>query len=168
MNNGLEQVKNALIAALEAAGLQARSAFSPGWTQEYSEPVVAVGLRSGESRGDAFNFYLGIQEDPKTLKQQEVYGMRLELRLSLDIYSPAQGGSAGAEHTLVLLHQVMLNGLPAGLKPESLQWEEMHWDEETEMFLRRGELSCCAHFTASVSEDGALLSDFILKGRLSK
>lgn len=168
MNRGLEQVKSALMDALAEAGVKARAAFEPGWAKEYDESVVAVGFRSGESRGDAFSFYLGMQTDPETLGEREVYGMRLDMTLSLDIYSPAMAGAAGCERTLEALHQVLLKGLPAGLRPESLQWEEMEWDEATGMFLRKGSLACCAHFTASVSEDGALLSDFILKGRLTK
>ena len=32
------------------------------------------------------------------------------------------------------------------------------------MFLRRGSLSCGAYFTAAATEEGVLLSDFILKG----
>ena len=47
--NGLEQVKAALSAALERAGIAAQAAFSPGWARSYSQPVVAVGLRQGES-----------------------------------------------------------------------------------------------------------------------
>ena len=36
------------------------------------------------------------------------------------------------------------------------------------MFLRRGSLSCSAFFTALAEEDGALISDFILKGVVTK
>ena len=36
------------------------------------------------------------------------------------------------------------------------------------MFLRRGTLSCGAYFTAAATEDGALLTDFILKGVMTK
>ena len=55
-------------------------------------------------------------------------------------------------------------GLPSGLKPRELKWEEAVWDPDTAMFLRRGSLTCDAYFTAAISEDGLLLSDFILKG----
>ena len=55
MNRGLEQVRDAVSDALEKAGLAVCPAFSPGWAKQYSTPVAAVGLRSGESRSDAFN-----------------------------------------------------------------------------------------------------------------
>lgn len=90
--------------------------------------------------------------------------MRLELKLSLDIYAPASVGAAGCDKTLEGLHQVMLEGLPSGLRPSELRWEETVWDQDTAMFLRRGSLSCGAYFTAAATEEGVLLSDFILKG----
>ena len=166
--NGLEQVKAALSAALERAGIAAQAAFSPGWARSYSQPVVAVGLRQGESRGGALSSYLGQRTDPDTQLCQEVYGMRLELTLSLDIYCPPGEGAARCDNVLEGLHQVMLEGLPAGLRPSELKWEETAWDEDTAMFLRRGSLSCTAFFAAAASEDGLWLTDFILKGVVTR
>ena len=90
--------------------------------------------------------------------------MQRDLTLSLDIYAPARMGAAGCDGALETLHQVVLQGLPSGLKPRELKWEEAVWDPDTAMFLRRGSLTCDAYFTATISEDGLLLSDFILKG----
>ena len=164
MNRGLEQVRDAVAAALEQAGLAVCPAFSPGWAKRYAVPVAAVGLRSGESRSDAFNSYLGRQLDPDTQAPQELYGMRLDMTLSLDIYAPAESGAAGCDRALNTLHQVMLEGLPSGLRPTELRWEEAVWDETTAMFLRRGSFSCSAYFVATATEEGAWLTDFILKG----
>ena len=161
--SGLEQVKRAIAGALEKAGIAARLAFEPGWAKGYSGPVVAVGLRRGESRGGAMGRYLG-----QTPDRREVYGLQLELTLSMDLYSPAELGAPGCDSALETLHQVMLSGLPAGLRPAELRWEETVWDEDTAMFVRRGSLSCGAYFTAEASEDGVLLTDFILKGVVRK
>ncbi len=166
--NGLEQVKTAIAGALEGSGLAARIAFAPGWTKEYSGPVAAVGLRTGESRGGALGSYLGQRVDPETQVSREIYGMRLDLTLSLDVYCPPALGAAGCDGALETLHRVVLGGLPSGLKPTELKWEESAWDEDTGMFLRKGSLCCEAFFTASVSEDGALITDFILKGTVTK
>ena len=166
--SGLEQVKRAIAGALEKAGIAARLAFEPGWAKGYSGPAVAVGLRRGESRGGALSSYLGQQEDPETRDCREVYGMRMELTLSLDIYCPPEEGAAGCDSVLEALHQIVLERLPSGLKPGGLKWEETVWDEDTSMFLRRGSLTCGAYFIAAASEDGALLSDFILKGVVTK
>lgn len=162
--NGLEQVKAAIAAALERAGIRTQTAYAPGWAKAYTGPVAAVGLRMGESRSDALNSYLGQRTDPDTQISQEVYGIRLALTLSLDIYCPPEEGPASGESVLEALHQVMLEGLPAGLRPTELKWEEASWDPDTAMFLRRGSLACNAYFIAAAAEDGAILSDFILKG----
>ena len=161
--NGLEQVKQAVAGALNQAGLAVRTAFEPGWAARCDRPVAAVGLRTGESRGGAMGRYLG-----QTPDRREVYGLQLELTLSMDLYSPAELGAPGCDSALETLHQVMLSGLPAGLKPAELRWEETVWDEDTAMFVRRGSLSCGAYFTAEASEDGVLLTDFILKGVVRK
>lgn len=167
--SGLEQVKSAIVSALERAGLPALAAFPPGWAKRYGGAVAAVGLRTGESRGGAMGSYLGRQVDPATLVSREVYGMRLELTLSLDIYCPPEAGAAGCDGALEKLHQAMLEGLPSGVRPAELKWEEVRWDEDTAMFLRKGSLSCAAFFTASAPDDeGPALSDFILKGVVSK
>lgn len=162
--NGLEQVKRAVAAALEKAGVAAQTAYAPGWAEAYQEPVVAVGLRTGEAKGGALGSYLGRRVDPETLVYREVYGMRLDLTLSLDIYCPPGEGAGRCDGALEILHQVMLDGLPSGIKPSELKWEEAAWDEDTAMFLRKGSLTCGAFFVGEASEDGTLLSDFILKG----
>ena len=166
--NGLEQVKDAVAAALEKANIRTQTAYAPDWAKAYSGPVVAVGLRTGESRGGALSSYLGQRTDPKTQICQEVYGIRLDLTLSLDIYCPPEEGAAGGERVLEALHQIMLEGLPTGLRPTELKWEEAVWDEDASMFLRRGSLACGAYFVAAASEDGLLLTDFILKGVVTK
>ena len=166
--NGLEQVKTAIASALEKAGICTRTAYEPGWAEAYPGPVVAVGLRTGESRSGALNSYLGQRTDPDTQVSREIYGMRLELTLSLDIYCPPKDGTAGCDSVLESLHQIMLEGLPSGLRPAELKWEEASWDKDTSMFLRRGSLACSAYFVAAASEDGLLLSDFILKGVVTK
>lgn len=166
--NGLEQVKDAVAAALEKANIRPQTAYAPDWAKAYSGPVVAVGLRTGESRGGALSSYLGQRTDPKTQICQEVYGIRLDLTLSLDIYCPPEEGAAGGERVLEALHQIMLEGLPTGLRPTELKWEEAAWDPDTAMFLRRGSLACTAYFIAAASEDGAVFTDFILKGVVRK
>ena len=166
--NGLEQVKSVLSVALEKAGIAARTAYEPGWAEAYDRPVAAVGLRTGESRGGALSSYLGQRIDPDTQLSQEVYGLRLDLTLSVDIYCPPKDGTAGCDGVLETLHQIMLEGLPSGLRPTELKWEEAVWDKDTSMFLRRGSLACGAFFVAETTEEQLNLTDFILKGVVTK
>ena len=162
MSSAIEQAKRALCAALERAGLQAETAFASERAAARESAVAVVGLRRGESRGGGLSSYLGRRQEGS--RWREVYGLRMELTLSLDLYAPAESGASGCDEALEVLHRVMLEGLPAGLRPRELSWEETVWDKETSMFLRRGSLSCEAVFTAQAEEDNALVSDFILKG----
>lgn len=162
MSSAIEQAKRALCAALERAGLQAETAFTPERAAARESAVAVVGLRRGESRGGGLSSYLGRRQEGS--RWREVYGLRMDLTLSLDLYAPAELGAAGCDRALETLHQVMLEGLPSGLRPKELCWEEAAWDQETAMFLRRGSLRCEAVLTAQAEEDNELVTDFILKG----
>ena len=162
MSSAIEQAKRALCAALERAGLQAETAFASERAAARESAVAVVGLRRGESRGGGLSSYLGRRQEGS--RWREVYGLRMDLTLSLDLYAPAELGAAGCDRALETLHQVMLEGLPSGLRPKELCWEEAAWDQETAMFLRRGSLRCEAVFTAQAEEDNELVTDFILKG----
>ena len=166
MSSAIEQAKRALCAALERAGLQAETAFASERAAARESAVAVVGLRRGESRGGGLSSYLGRRQEGS--RWREVYGLRMELTLSLDLYAPAELGTEGCDRALETLHRVMLEGLPSGLRPKELCWEEAAWDEDTSMFLRRGSLACSAYFIATASEDGALLTDFILKGVVTR
>ena len=162
MSSAIEQAKRALCAALERAGLQAETAFASERAAARESAVAVVGLRRGESRGGGLSSYLGRRQEGS--RWREVYGLRMELTLSLDLYAPAELGTEGCDRALETLHQVMLEGLPSGLRHKELCWEEAAWDQETAMFLRRGSLRCEAVFTAQAEEDNELVTDFILKG----
>ena len=167
MTEGLRQVKTALADTLESAGLCTVAAFSPTAARRYRQPVAAIGLRTGESRGGAMGSYLGLKTGTDGTTR-ELYGMKLEMKLSVDLYAPAESGAEGCDQALETVHHALLYGLPSGLKPTALLWEELGWDEASSMFLRKGTLSCDAFFTAEKSEDAVWLRDFILRGVLTK
>ena len=87
-----------------------------------------------------------------------------ELGAEVTVSVATELGAEECDRALETLHQVMLEGLPSGLRPKELCWEEAAWDQETAMFLRRGSLRCEAVFTAQAEEDNELVTDFILKG----
>ena len=60
--------------------------------------------------------------------------------------------------------EVLLGGLPVGIRAGELNWEAISWEKATGMFLRRGGLHCQAVFTARSQEDGTAFLDFTLKG----
>lgn len=162
--SGLEQVKAAVAAALEKAGLAAALEYGPERLRRYPGAVITVGVRRGECRQVGFCDYLGEQEDPETGLSREVYGRRLDIQLSLDAWSEKDPGTC--QEALERAHEALLTGLPAGIRAGDMAWEAVRWDAETEMFCRQGTLRCGACLTAAVQEDTGLLSDFILKGVL--
>jgi hypothetical protein len=164
MSGALEQVKSAVTAALEHCGVACRAAFPPGWAEEVTGPVAAVGFRSGECAPAGLCSYLGQRVDPATQAVREVYAVEMALRLSLDVYAPAEEGAAGCEAALERIHQALLEGLGPGLRQGEFSWEETAWDGDLGLFSRRGTLNLTAYFTASAQEDSAVLTDFILKG----
>ena len=116
MSSAIEQAKRALCAALERAGLQAETAFASERAAARESAVAVVGLRRGESRGGGLSSYLGRRQEGS--RWREVYGLRMELTLSLDLYAPAELGTEGCDRALETLHRVMLEGLPSGLRPK--------------------------------------------------
>ena len=81
---GLEQVKAAVAAALNKAGVRAVLEYGPERAKCYDGAVISVGVRKSECRQAGLCDYLGEQEDPETGLSRELYGRRLELSLSLD------------------------------------------------------------------------------------
>ena len=128
-------------AALERAGIETRTAYAPGWAKAYDRPVAAVGLRTGESRGGAMSHYLGRQTDPETLASREVYGLRLELTLSVDIYCPAREGAA--DRVLAGLRRLREQTALTVAVGNDLFADGMDYDADTLAYLRAlAALSC--------------------------
>ena len=165
--SGLEQVKTALTAALERAGITAVKEYGPERIRDYAGAVITVGTRRGESRQAGLCDYLGEQEDPETGRRAEVYGRRLDITLSLDAWADRAAGAAACQEALEACHEALLSGLPAGLRPGDMTWEEVRWDQEAGMFSQRGTLRCAAYLTATAQDETGMLSDFILKGVLT-
>ena len=59
-------------------------AFPPGVTAAYSEPVIAVGLKSGSGVSVGLADYIGMKYERERDSFTEIYGKRVELTLSLD------------------------------------------------------------------------------------
>ena len=91
----------------------------------------------------------------------ECYGKLLGGEISVEIRAP---GASDCEQICEQAAEVLLGGLPAGIRPGELRWEAICWEKETGMFLRRGSLQCRAVFIALAQEDGETFLDFTLKG----
>lgn len=160
----LTAIRDAVLTALQEAGLTALAAFPQERARRYTQAVAAVAVDTAESKTVGFCNYLGEAWDEEASTVKEFYGKRLDAVITVEIRGPqaavcCQGAEAAAE--------VLLGGLPAGIRPGELSWEGMSWETETGMFLRRGRLQCQAVFVAKSSGEDPMFLDFILKGVLS-
>jgi len=157
----LAQVRRTVLEALQGAGLTALEAYPDSRARVYEGPVAAVAVGAAEGRTVGFCNYLGEVRDPESGEVRELYGKQLEGEITVDIRAQR---AADCERGCQRAAEVLLGGLPAGVRPGELRWEALSWERSTGMFLRRGSLRCQAVFTAQSREDGAAFLDFILKG----
>lgn len=161
----LTAIRDAVLAALQEAGITALAAFPAERARSYSGPVAAVAVDTAESKTVGFCNYLGETWDDEAGTVRELYGKRLDGVITVEIRgAQAEICRQGAETA----GDVLLGGLPAGIHPGELTWEGISWEKETGMFLRRGRLACQAVFIAKSSGGDPMFLDFILKGVLSK
>lgn len=158
----LRQMRDAVISALRAEGLEAEAAFPGKWAAERKTPLASVSVGAAEGRALGFCGYLG-EARGKDGEVREVYGKRLEGVITVDIRGARaadceEGGETAAA--------VLLGKLPEGIRPGELSWEALAWERETGLFLRRGKLRCQALFLAESGDEGPAFLDFILKGVL--
>lgn len=156
----LRQIRDAVIGALRAEGLEAEAAFPGKWASERKTPLATVAVGAAEGKNLGFCGYLGETRDASG-QVREVYGKRLEGVISVDVRAERALDCENGEETA---SAALLSGLPEGVRPGELSWEALTWEKETRLFLRRGRLRCEALFLAEAGEDGEVFQDFILKG----
>lgn len=157
----LTQVRDAVIAALEEAGLKALTVFPQERMRQYDGAVAAVGVGTVEGKAMGFCNYLGQTYDQEAGTVRELYGKQLEAVITVDVRADR---AADCESGCAAAAEVLLSGLPAGIRGGELNWEGLKWEKETGMFLRRGSLRCRAVFVARSGGDETAFLDFILKG----
>ena len=82
--SGLEQVRQAVINTLRAAGLTAIPAFA-GQAAQYDTAAVTVDVGAVSGKPAAMGSYLGETYDPEAGTVRELYGCRLDLTLTLGV-----------------------------------------------------------------------------------
>lgn len=149
------QVRSEIVSRLKAAGLDAAEAYEDERFRERSGSVVAVGAKQAELAHAGLMNYLGEQYDAESGRTVEVYGRKLKMAASLDVYAPRRKGARGCEQTAEAVSEALLDGLADGLTLDELSWEKTEWDEEYGMFVRRGTARCTAYFVATADEERA-------------
>ncbi len=157
----LTQIRDAVINALEQAGMKAVAVFPEERMKAYTASVAAVGVGAAEGTAMGFCNYLGQAWDEAAGTVRELYGKQLAAVINVDVRAErAAECEAGCQRAA----EVLLGGLPSGVRGGELSWRGLEWEKETDMFLRRGELRCRAVFVAESAGDETAFLDFILKG----
>ena len=154
----MELLIEALIAALEQAGLRAVKALP-----HLEKPVTAVGIAEAKSVDGPYA-YLGMQED-KNGALRALYGKTLETEAVLEVYCPRSlGGRAcmeEAERVAALL------GAPLGaVQIGSFTVGPCAYDALSDCFRCALTAKSRAYLYAAANEDETEFTDFILKGVL--
>ena len=160
----IQQVKAALTDAIAAAGVSAVGAYSEETLKKYQTAVAAVGTREMSVTHAGAAEYLGERYDAQRGTVLEVYGRRMELSLSLDLYAPRAVGAEGCEAAADTVTQVMMTALPCGLRVQEIRWAQVEWDRTYGMYHLGAQANYEAYFTAETAEETAAFTDFILRG----
>lgn len=159
-----EQIRQAVLTALKSGGVDAVGEYDAQRAQRLEKPVLSVGLKSLKTEQSGFLEYLGERED-EARGTVEVYGRRMRVELVLEAYAPRGVGAQGCDELSGGVAAALCGRLAPGVAVEAVDWEQTLWDERYGAFLRRGCVRCTAYFTAEAAqEDGAVLTDFVLKG----
>ena len=150
--------------ALAAEGMAALDAYPDQRARRYGCPVAAVAVETAESWTVGFCNYLGEVFDTGAGAPRELYGKQLEAVISIEIRGQR---AADCEQGCETAAEVLLERLPAGIRPGELNWEALTWERETGLFLRRGRLRCRAYFLARAEEGDTVFLDFRLKGAVT-
>ena len=86
---GLNQVKEAILSALEGAGLTALGRFGTQAERSYTGPVAVIGVAQAAGKPMGLGGYLGTVYDPDAGTEREIYGRMLEVTVSVTSTPPA-------------------------------------------------------------------------------
>ena len=127
--------------------------------------MAAVSLRRVACVPGGFQDYLGINTDPGTGKERELYGRRMELTLALDIYAPPDGGEGACQDTLTELVEALVCQGAAGLNALEIQANQVEFLEKTGLYRQGVSCRCMAWLAVAQSADGTQFVDFEVRGR---
>lgn len=160
----IDTVVSCVVQTLENAGIDAYAKYPAAELDTKAQTVVCVGVSSCRNVSAGLGEYLGQREDSER-GATNLYGFRMELVLSLDIYAPLKIGADGCTQCFSDT-ATALRALPSGLKPQALVCAQAQPDSSTAMFKCPVELHCTAYFVCTAGEEENEFTDFVLKGVL--
>ena len=151
----MEQICEAVVHLLEAAGLDAHMALPAAAAQRLRTPVISVLLKRWALEGRPV--YLGL------LEELEVFGHRLDGELELAVYGPqAPNATASAAQAA----SALLGGGIEGVTLRQVETGAVRYDRELDCFVCPVTASVEAWLYAIPRDDGLYFEDFVLRGEL--
>ncbi len=164
----VKQVKRAVVKAMTDAGVTAVESYSAERFKMSKCAVTAVGVRETVIEPGGGLAYLGQRADEKTQEVREVYGRKMDLTLSMDVYAPRGLGVDGCEEAAETAMQALMTALPEGLGLREMQLGQTEWDKATGMFRLCASARYAAYFLCERAEDETVFTDFVLKGTVKE
>ena len=157
----MEQLMQAFLEALEAAGISAVRQQPQLSLPLLSAPVTAVGLAGAKGAEQAFFEYLGMTEQDGS--EVPLFGRRLEADVTLAVYCPKRLGGARCMEEADTICQ-LLSGTLNGISFGGFTVEPCCYEADSDLFRCRIHVQARAYLYALSDEDETEFTDFILKG----
>ena len=154
-----DTILSAMTDCLVQAGLPALRAY-PAAALNRAEPCICVGLQSCKTSGSGMGEYLGRRRPKDGSEDTELYGLRLETEIELNVFAP----SAAACSEVLDRLSAALDRLPSGLKARSLVCSRIQPDKTAGVFRCDAVLSAAAHLIAESDGESGTFLDFELRG----
>lgn len=161
----MEQIISAMEAFIQGEGLDTVRTFSREKVRRLSAPLVAVGLKQAEAASQGFYDYLGQVYNDQTECCEDLYGKRLNLEFTLNIYVPLNGerGSSACYEVFSKLSDALSLGRCPGIRVTAYDCGEITFDSTVGLCRCPCGIKASAFVYARQLGDG-VFTDFILKG----
>lgn len=159
----LDEVLNEVVTALRGKGVHAVRDY-PGECFA-GRSTVCVGAEKCSSVSAGLGDYIGVRSGLGEAGDRELYGRRLELVLSFEVFCGFDEGVEGCTGLSLSLGQ-LLEELPRGISCDRLETGEVTSDESMQCFRSKSLLYCTAFLEAESSGDEGDFLDFRLKGTM--
>ena len=161
------KLTSSIVGLLNAGGINAGRAYPRAAMVKQEGCFVRARLESVKKSEPGFAAYLGTETDAEG-SRREVYGMKCEIELALDIYAFYENENAAVSCEAMVDDIIFALGGSEGLSINSVTCAAAKPDRDTECFLCPCRASLSVLLTARAEDENVQFSDFILKGEIKK
>lgn len=164
----LEGLIASVSSALNAAGIPAGPAFPNAPVPPEEGAFVRVGVLKAADKSAGLSRYLGLRQDPER-GPVEIYGLRCELELSLDVFAPFAAENAALDCVNTFDRAAAAVSAMPGLYVREFTCGAPEPDAETGAFRLSGGVKCAGLLTVADNDGGPetmAFTDFVLRGEL--